>query len=133
MGFAMSLRVPSPHALSWCVQAHSAALLFLLTTLLQARWGLSSDVSFQEVGSSTGIRYFQDYEEYFTILEIGLRRRKKTIINIFKEWDANIFPDTDSSLAGVKSNDTSYFKVLMASVEEDDTDEEPEGDNTTAS
>ena len=94
--------------------------------MLQARWGLSSDVSFQEVGSNTGIRYFQDYEEYLTMLEIGLRHRKKTIVNIFKEWDAKIFPDTDSSLAGVKSsNDTSYLQVLMESVEDDDTDEEP--------
>ena len=103
------------------------ALLFLLTVLLQARWALSSDVSLQEVGGSTGIRYFQDYEEYFAMLETGLRRRKKTILNIFKEWDAKIFPETDSGLAGPRSNKndtTSRYKVLTETLEDDDTDEE---------
>ncbi|KAH9955793.1 hypothetical protein BGW80DRAFT_1188197, partial [Lactifluus volemus] len=80
--------------------------IFLSPVLMAARWALSSDVSLQEVGSSTGIRYFKDYEEYLTMLEVGLRRRKKSIVNIFREWDAKIFPDTASSLASAKpSND----------------------------
>jgi hypothetical protein len=119
--------------LSWCVQVHSFSRS-LLISLFQARWALSSDVSFQEVGSSTGIQYFQDYEEYLTMLETGLRRRKKTIVNIFKEWDAKIFPETDSSLAGKPSSKDvhAYLNVLMESVEGDDTDEEPgDRDNTT--
>ena len=112
---------------------HSFSYLFLLIALLQARWALSSDVSLQEVGSRTGIRYFQDYEEYLTMLETGLRRRKKTIINIFKEWDAMIFPETDSSLAGAKpsKDDRGDLKVLMESIEDDDTDEE--GNNVEGS
>ena len=97
---------------------------------MQARWALSSDVSLQEVGNRTGIRYFQDYEEYLTLLESGLQRRKKTIINIFKEWDAKIFPETDSSLVGAKPSkgDRANLKVLMESIDDDDTDEE---DNNT--
>jgi hypothetical protein len=93
--------------------------------LLQARWALSGDVSLQEVGSSTGIQYFKDYKEYLTLLEIGLRTRKKTILNIFKEWDAKIFPETDSSLAGAEpsKDDTANLKMLMESLEED-TDED---------
>jgi hypothetical protein len=60
-----------------------------------------------------------------TMLESGLRRKKKTIVNIFKEWDAMIFPETDSSLAGPKpSKDAcANLKVLMESVEGDNTDE----------
>ena len=86
---------------------------------------LSSDIALQEVGSTTGIRYFKDYEEYLTMLETGLRRRKKTVVNIFKQWDANIFPETDYSLAGVQptKDDDADFKMLMDSVE-DDPDEE---------
>jgi hypothetical protein len=34
------------------------------------------------VGSRTGINYFNDFEEYLTILETGLRRREKSILNI---------------------------------------------------
>jgi hypothetical protein len=91
---------------------------------------LSSDITLQELGSSTGIQYFKDYEEYLTMLKTGLRRRKKTVVNIFKEWDAKIFPETNSSLADaqpMKDNDAdSDLKLLMESVE-DDPDEE--GDN----
>ena len=62
------------------------------------------------------------------MLETGLRRKKKITVNIFREWDAKIFPETDSSLAGVRSNkDDTSFKVLMGSVEADDTDEEGDG------
>jgi hypothetical protein len=77
------------------------------------------------VGSSTGIRYFKDYEEYLTLLETGLRSRKKTVVNIFKEWDAKIFPETDSSLAGARPSkgDDGNLKLLMESLE-DDTDED---------
>jgi len=80
------------------------------------------------VGSSTGIQYFKDYEEYLTLLEIGLRTRKKTILNIFKEWDAKIFPETDSSLAGVEptKDDAANLKVLMESLEKD---ADEDGDN----
>jgi len=101
------------------------SLCLFTDCLLQARWALSSDLSLQEVGSSTGIRYFKDYEEYLTLLEIGLRTRKKTILNIFKEWDAKIFPETDSSLAGAEpsKDDTANLKMLMESLEED-TDED---------
>jgi hypothetical protein len=102
-----------------------SGIFFLLTVSLQARWALSSDGSLQEVGSSTGIQYFKDYDEYLTVLETGLRRKKKTIVTIFREWDAKIFPETDSSLAGAKpsKDDSANLKVLMDSVE-DDTDEE---------
>jgi hypothetical protein len=94
---------------------------------LQARWTLSSDISLQEVGSSTGIQYFKDYEGYLTLLETGLRARKKTIVNIFKEWNTKIFPESDSSLAGAEprasKDDTANLKILMESLE-DDADED---------
>ena len=73
------------------------------------------------MGSSTGIRYFKDYDEYLTLLETGLRTRKKTIVNIFKEWDTKIFPETDFSLADVESSkdDTANLKMLMDLLEDD--------------
>jgi hypothetical protein len=131
-----SIRNTTPGAIATCaILVHSGSVLqplFFTDSLLQARWALSSDVSFQEVGSSTGIRYFQDYEEYLTMLATGLRRRKKTILNIFREWDAKIFPETDSSLAGAKrsKDDQANLKVMMESIEGDNTDEED--DNTLA-
>ena len=41
-------------------------------TYSQVRWVLSSDDTLQEVGLSTGICHFNDFEEYLTILETGL-------------------------------------------------------------
>jgi len=95
-----------------------------------ARWALSSDETLQEVGSSTGIRYFNDFEEYLTILETGLRQKKKSIVNVIKQWDEKIFPNSDSSLVtGKKNNESNGLKkamdLLAADSEEDD--EEVEG------
>jgi hypothetical protein len=77
------------------------------------------------VGSTTGIRYFNDFEEYLTILETGLRQKKKSVINIIKQWDEKIFPNSDSSLAkGTKSDESSGLKkamdLLAADTEEED-------------
>jgi|ERR1700678_317259 hypothetical protein len=99
-------------------------------TYLQARWALSSDDTLQEVGSSTGIRYFNDFEEYLTILETGLRQKKKSIVNVIKQWDEKVFPNSDSSLVtGKKNHESSGLKkamdLLAADSEEDD--EEVEG------
>lgn len=94
-------------------------------TLPQARWGLSADDTLQEVGSSTGIRYFNDYEEYLTILETGLRQRKKSIINIIKQWDDKIFPDSESSLVkGKKNVEGSGLKKVMDLLADDSEEED---------
>jgi len=89
-----------------------------------------SDDTLQEVGSSTGICYFNDFEEYLMILETGLRQKKKSIINIIKQWDEKIFPNFDSSLVtGKKNNEGNGLKkamdLLAADSEEDD--EQAEG------
>lgn len=93
----------------------------------QARWALSSDTTLQAVGTSTGIHYFDDYEEYLKLLETGLHRKKKSVINIIREWDSQIFPNTDSSLvvAKAKSSNDNGVKKAMASLDAD-SDEENE-------
>jgi hypothetical protein len=70
MTSAISHRVLLLHAVSWYVVA--TYIFCIPNTLPQARWALSSDDTLQEVGSTTGIRYFNDFEEYLTILETGL-------------------------------------------------------------
>jgi hypothetical protein len=103
---------------------------FILNTYSQARWALSSDDTLQEVGSSTGIRYFNDFEEYLTILETGLRQKKKSIVNVIKQWDEKIFPNSDSSLVtGKKNNESSGLKKAMdlLAADSEEGDEEVEG------
>ncbi len=91
---------------------------------MKARWALSADDTLHEVGSSTGIRYFNDFEEYLTILETGLRQKKKSVLNIIKQWDEKIFPDSSSSLVRTGENPGSIglkkaMDLLAADSEED--------------
>ena len=102
--------------------------------LCQARWALSGDETLQDVGSLTGINYFSDFKEYLTILETGLRRRKKSVFNIIKEWDEKIFPNSESSLVkGKKKDEGSGLKkamdLLEADSEEEDNQIEGQGGN----
>jgi len=54
------------------------------------------------VGPNIGIRYFNDFEEYLTILEAGLQHRKKSVLNIIKPWDEKIIPN----VMGVKNDES---------------------------
>ena len=93
--------------------------------LYQARWALSGDDTLQDVGSRTGINYFKDFEEYLTILETGLRRKKKSVLNIIKEWDEKIFPNSESSLVkGKKKDEGSGLRKAMDLLEADSEEEE---------
>jgi len=99
----------------------------------QARWALSSDATLQAVGTSTGIHYFDDYQEYLKLLAIGLCRKKKSVINIIREWDSQIFPNTDSSLVvvKVKSDEDNGVKRAMDSLDADsDENEDPDRGST---
>ena len=53
---------------------------------------LSANDTLQEVGLSTGIRYFDNFEKYSTNLETGLQQKKTSILNIFEQWAERIFP-----------------------------------------
>lgn len=83
------------------------------------------------MGSSTQINYLKDYEEYLEILETGLRRKKKTVLDIIRQWVDAIFPHTDSSLVGRKepSNDRQReFKKVMDVLNQNDEEPEEEED-----
>jgi len=61
------------------------------------------------------------------ILETGLRQKKKSIVNVIKQWDAKIFPNSDSSLVKgnfKNSDENSGVKKAMALLEADSEDEE---------
>jgi hypothetical protein len=87
----------------------------------QARWALSNDTTLQAVGTSTAIHYFDDYKEYLKLLKMGLYWKKKGVVNIIREWDSWIFPNTDSSLvvAKAKASKDNKVKKAMASLDAD--------------
>ncbi len=52
------------------------------------------------MGTNTGINYRNDFEEYLELLLKGIQRRKRSVLNVFKEWDRVLFPNSDSSAIG---------------------------------
>jgi hypothetical protein len=96
----------------------------------QSRWTLSPDDFLQTVGTNTGINYANDFDEYLEILMTGLRKKKKSILNVFREWDRVIFPNSDSSLVGSRQNQAnSGLKTAMDMLEADEVEEDVPGDS----
>ncbi len=80
---------------------------------------------FQSVGSNTGINYLSNYEEYVSLLNTGLRRKKKATLNIFKEWDRLVFPNTGTSLVGGSQlQESAGMKKAMALLDADESEVE---------
>jgi hypothetical protein len=100
--------------------------------IFQARWALSCDETLQPVGANTGIHYFDDYGEYLKILETGLRRKKKSVLNIIKQWDSQIFPNTDSSLIGARAKSSTEDGGVKRAMDALDADSEEEEDELEA-
>ena len=81
------------------------------------------------MGINTGINYGKDFEEYLEILMKGLQKKKKSVLNIFREWDRVIFPNSDSSLVsgvGQDQNAISGLKMALDMLEADEVEEEDE-------
>ena len=76
------------YALATCIDAST------INSVSQAHWVLSADDTLQEVGLSTSICYFDDFEKYLTIL----KTKNTSIHNIFKQWAEKIFPIETSRL-----------------------------------
>lgn len=78
------------------------------------------------MGNNTGINYAKDFDEYLQILLTGLRKKKKSILDLFREWDAVVFPNSDSSLVGQEKSETSSgLKSAMEMLEADEVEEDP--------
>ncbi|EGO29425.1 hypothetical protein SERLADRAFT_433404 [Serpula lacrymans var. lacrymans S7.9] len=65
-----------------------------------ARWVLSPDSILKERGAQSGINWHEDFDNYLEYLEIGLGKRKGSVLTIFREWDRILFPHTTSGLGG---------------------------------
>jgi len=77
------------------------------------------------VGTNTGINYGKDFDEYLEILMTGLRKKKRSILNIFREWDRIIFPNSDSGMARHDQDaGASNLKRAMLMLEDDEVEED---------
>jgi len=82
---------------------------------------------FQSVGNNTGINYARDFDEYLSFLLSSLRRKKKSVLNLFREWDHVVFPNSESSLIGQDTVNSSGFKTAMQMLDDDEVEGEGEG------
>ncbi|KAJ7572772.1 hypothetical protein C8J56DRAFT_806535 [Mycena floridula] len=69
------------------------------------RWALSPDVQLRTPGDQTGINYAADFDQYLERLLRGLRDRKHWARQLFREWDALLFPLHPSKFGGQKSSE----------------------------
>lgn len=47
----------------------------------------------------------------------GLRKKKKSVLNIFREWDRVIFPNSDSSMIGGIGQDQNTSSGLKTALD----------------
>jgi hypothetical protein len=72
------------------------------------------------VGTNTGINYGKDFEAYLETLVTGLRKKKKSILEVFRQWDRVVFPNSDSSLVRQDQDTTgSGLQTMMTGLDED--------------
>lgn len=72
------------------------------------------------MGTNTGINYGKDFEAYLETLVTGLRKKKKSILEVFRQWDRVIFPNSDSSLVCQDQDATnSGLQTMMTGLDED--------------
>jgi hypothetical protein len=77
------------------------------------------------VGTNTGINYGKDFEAYLETLLTGLRKKKSSILEVFRQWDRVIFPNSDSSLVRQQAQDaTSNGLQKMMQMLDEDVEEE---------
>ncbi|KAF8142216.1 hypothetical protein K438DRAFT_1450785, partial [Mycena galopus ATCC 62051] len=93
-----SLDVPILHR-NWTGK-YDIKTCFLNPVLMRAIWALSADTCLRNRGDKTNIDYDELYDQYLEILITGLREKRRSIINVFKEWDQIIFPHSESGHAG---------------------------------
>ncbi|KAJ7199826.1 hypothetical protein GGX14DRAFT_401115 [Mycena pura] len=68
-------------------------------------WTLSIDHELKKKGCQSSLNYKNLHKEYLNYLLVGVNKRKKPVLEIFKVWDAELFPDTETSLASALTGD----------------------------
>ncbi|KAF7347042.1 hypothetical protein MVEN_01457900 [Mycena venus] len=96
-----------------------------------AIWALSADTCLRSRDDHTNIDYDALFDQYLEILLVGLRNKVRSILNVFREWDRIVFPNSEFSLGSgnVQNNasDGGNQKALEAMRAEGEADRDEEG------
>ncbi|KAK7006929.1 hypothetical protein R3P38DRAFT_2555036, partial [Favolaschia claudopus] len=91
-------------------------------------WALSTDGTLRSLENSTSIDYEERFNQYLEILTKGLRQKKKSILHIFREWDRNVFPNSEGGLGGSvrsRASDGGNLKALDALNDDSEVEAKP--------
>ena len=71
------------------------------------------------------VNYGKDFEVYLETLMTGLCMMKKSIIEVFRQWNWVIFPNSDSSLVHQEQDATSSgLQMMITGLNKDEKEED---------
>jgi len=103
----------------------------MLTGTPQTLWALSADSSLRAMGQQTAINWLLVHDNILEWVVNGLRDRRECVVTLFREWDDELFPDTEDSLGtarGVESASVEGRRRALEALEGMSVMEEGEGD-----
>ncbi|KAF8182253.1 hypothetical protein K438DRAFT_1601054 [Mycena galopus ATCC 62051] len=68
-------------------------------------WTLSADVELQRRGKQTAIDWLKMHEDIHAYLIDGIHQKRSPVITLFRAWDDELFPDTETSLGTSADSD----------------------------
>ncbi|KAK6977814.1 hypothetical protein R3P38DRAFT_3471833 [Favolaschia claudopus] len=116
--------------LPWCPYSLDMSIIENLWDHLElmAIWALSGDTNLRTPGDCTGIDYQERFEEYLEVLLTGLELKRKSILNVFREWDRVLFPNAERGFGGSVRDgpsDGGNKRALDALRDEEDAEDGP--------
>jgi hypothetical protein len=93
---------------------------------------LSVDDELHQEGLLSGINWQVEFERYLSWLIDGLAKRKKAVFEIFRLWDKEFFPASETSLGGkqkenVDAAEAGHKEAMEAlNAGDEELDEQPE-------
>ncbi|KAJ6453909.1 hypothetical protein C8R45DRAFT_1192317 [Mycena sanguinolenta] len=80
-------------------------------------WTLSTDSSLKKCGQQTAVNWHLVGEQIHEWLLNGLRERHEPVLRLFREWDDELFPDTEASLGAALGTGSANTEDLQAALD----------------
>lgn len=66
---------------------------------------MSADEQLRPIGVQTGINWVQDHHVYLALLLSGIESENAAILQVFRDWDREVFDSTHSTFGGDGANE----------------------------
>ncbi|KAJ7722107.1 hypothetical protein B0H14DRAFT_2411494, partial [Mycena olivaceomarginata] len=85
--------------------------------VMHTLWTLSADTSLKKCGQQTAVNWHLIGEQIHEWLLNGLRNRHEPVLRLFREWDDELFPDTEVSLGAALGTGSANTEDLHEALE----------------